>query len=267
MKKWPIALQVYSVREDAQQDFEGTMTQVKAMGYDGVELAGTYDLTVAQAKEVLDRVGLELVSAHVPLDQLERDEVLRAYAATGMKYVAIPWMEAPKDEAQLESSIARIRAIAQRCRSMGLQLLYHNHDFEFGKIGGKYILDSYYDAIEADLLQTELDMCWVNVGGEKPQQYLLKYTGRAPVVHLKDFSGSKSENMYGLIGKAEQAGKPAGTFQFRPVGYGVQDVPTIVDAAELAGAQWFVVEQDKPSMGRTPMECAKLSVSYLRSFL
>ena len=54
MKQWPIALQVYSVRQDAQADFAGTMRKIKDMGYDGVELAGTYDLTVAQAKMVLD---------------------------------------------------------------------------------------------------------------------------------------------------------------------------------------------------------------------
>ena len=49
-----------------------------------------------------------------------------------------------------------------------MQLLYHNHDFEFEKIDGRYILDAYYEEISPDLLQTELDVCWVNVGGEKP---------------------------------------------------------------------------------------------------
>ena len=157
MKQWPIALQVYSVRQDAQADFAGTMRKIKDMGYDGVELAGTYDLTVAQAKKVLDEVGLELVSAHVPMDQLEDDAVLAAYAATGMKFIAIPWLVAPKDEQELSATIQRIRAIALRCKALGMQLLYHNHDFEFGKIGGKYILDTYYSEIPADLLQTELD--------------------------------------------------------------------------------------------------------------
>lgn len=267
MKQWPIALQVYSVRQDAQADFAGTMRKIKDMGYDGVELAGTYDLTVAQAKKVLDEVGLELVSAHVPMDQLEDDAVLAAYAATGMKFIAIPWLVAPKDEQELSATIQRIRAIALRCKALGMQLLYHNHDFEFGKIGGKYILDTYYSEIPADLLQTELDACWVNVGGEKPAPFIRKYAGRAPIVHLKDFAGQKSENMYGLIGQGEAKSDESSRFEFRPVGYGLQDVPSIVAAAEDAGSHWFVVEQDKPSMDRTPMECAQMSIRYLRSFL
>ena len=268
MKKWPIALQVYSVRQDAQNDFAGTMKRVKEMGYDGVELAGTYDLTVAQAKAVLDEVGLELVSAHVPMEELEKDAVLDAYAATGMQYIAIPWMVGPTTQEEVDAVIVRIRAIAQRCKERNLQLLYHNHDFEFINIGGSYILDTYYSQISAELLQTELDTCWVNVGGEKPQAYLDKYAGRAPIVHLKDFAGQKSENMYALIGKDEDTREAAvNTFEFRPVGYGLQDMPTIVNAAEKAGSLWFVVEQDEPSMGRTPMECAQMSIRYLKSFL
>lgn len=251
MKKWPIALQVYSVRDDAQGDFLETMKKVKAMGYDGVELAGTYGMTAVQAKEILDQVGLRFETAHVGLELLEDDVALDDYAAAGLKYVSIPWMVGPKNSEELETAIERIRKVGLRCKERGLQLLYHNHDFEFEKVDGTYILDAYYAQIPEDLLKTELDMCWVNVGGEKPHEYLKKYAGRAPVVHLKDFTGSKKD----------------GTFSFRPVGYGLQDIPTIVATAEEAGSEWLVVEQDMPSMDKTPLECAQMSISYLKSFL
>ena len=266
MKKWPVAIQVYSVRDAVGADFEGTVRKLKEMGYDGVELAGTYDLGSAVAcKKILDKVGLELVSAHVNLDLLEDEAVLDDYAVTGMKYIAIPWMEAPKDENELKTAIARIHAIAVNCKARGLQLLYHNHDFEFGKIGGRYILDSYYEEISADLLQTELDTCWVNVGGENPADYVRKYTGRAPVLHLKDFVGGKTENMYALIGNNTAKEDSKGKFEFRSVGAGVQDFPAILAAAEEAGTHWVVVEQDSPTSGKTPMECAKMSIDYLKS--
>ena len=266
MKKWPIALQVYSVRDEAAADFEGTMRNLKKMGYDGVELAGTYDLGSAVAcKKILDKVGLELVSAHVNLDLLEDPAVLDDYAATGIKFVVIPWMEAPKDAEALNAAIARIRAVGENCKAHGLQLLYHNHDFEFGKIGGRYILDAYYAEIPADLLQTELDTCWVNVGGENPAGFIRKYTGRAPVVHLKDFVGGKTENMYALIGNDTAKEDSKGKFEFRSVGAGVQDIPAILAAAEDAGAGWVVVEQDSPTAGKTPLECAKMSIDYLKS--
>lgn len=267
MKKWPIALQVYSVREDAEKDFAGTMRKLKEMGYDGVELAGTYGKTAVEIKAVLDEVGLELVSAHVGPDLLEQDEVLADYAATGIKYVALPWCPEPTTAEELAAGLNRIRKIGERCRAAGLQLLYHNHDFELKDLDGRCILDTYYEEIPAELLQTELDLCWVNVGGQEPAAYLRKYTGRAPVVHLKDFTGVKSANMYGLIDSDTKGGSAPATFEFRPIGYGRQDVPSLVSAAEDAGAQWLVVEQDEPSLGRTRMECAEMSIRYLRSFL
>ena len=267
MKKWPIALQVYSVRDEAAADFAGTMKKLKAMGYDGVELAGTYGMTAVECKKILDEVGLELVSAHVNIDLLEDDAVLEDYAATGIKFVAIPWLVGPKDAQELEAVIARIRKIGERVAAKGMQLLYHNHDFEFEKIGGAYILDTYYDRIPAEYLQTELDTCWVNVGGEEPSAYVRKYTGRAPIVHLKGFAGSKSENMYALIGTDSAKEESTGKFEFRPVGYGRQDVPAILQAAEDAGAGWVVVEQDSPSMGKTPMESVTMSIEYLKGIL
>lgn len=267
MKKWPIALQVYSVREDAQRDFAGTMKKVREMGYDGVELAGTYGRSATELRQILDEVGLKLVSAHVPMEQLEEDAVLDDYAAAGLHYIAIPWLPAPGNEQELAAAVERIEAIARRVKARGMQLLYHNHDFEFQKISGAYILDTYYSRISPELLQTELDVCWVNVGGEKPASFVRKYTGRAPIVHLKDFSGQKTEHMYGLIGTAEEKPDCSEAFGFRPVGYGLQDVPGIVEAAEDAGASWLVVEQDEPGLGRSAMECAALSVGYLRSFL
>jgi sugar phosphate isomerase/epimerase len=144
--------------------------------------------------------------------------------------------------------------------------LYHNHDFEFEKIDGKYALEVLYDTVPADLLQTELDTCWVRVGGEEPAAYVRKYTGRAPVVHLKDYAGGKSEHMYELIGIESDDAKPEeNPFEFRPVGFGVQDMPAIIKAAEDAGAGWLVVEQDQPSMGLDPMQCAEKAIGYLRS--
>ena len=57
----------------------------------------------------------------------------------------------------------------------------------------------------------------------------------------------------------------ANKFEFRPVGYGKQDFSSILAAAKDAGAEWVVVEQDQPSMGKTPMECAEMSINYLNS--
>ena len=140
---------------------------------------------------------------------------------------------------------------------------YHNHDFEFVKIDGKYGLDIMYDKVDADLLKTEIDTCWVNVGGENPADYVRKYTGRAPLVHLKDYAGFKNENMYELIGVESSKPKKDSDFEFRPVGSGVQDMPAIISASKDAGAEWLIVEIDNPCTGLTPMETIKLSADYV----
>ncbi len=266
---FPIALQLYSVRNEAKEDFRGTLEKVKAMGYDGVEFAGLHGFSAAEVKAMCDEIGLVPISAHVPyLDMLaDAEGVLGMYAAIGCRYVVVPYLTAehrPGTDGfpQVIENIKMIGAVAKR---LGMTLLYHNHDFEFVKLDGKYALDVLYDEVPADLLQTELDTCWVNVGGENPAEYIRKYTGRAPVVHLKDFVGEKSENMYELIGIKTTAHKLISNFEFRPVGAGLQNFPEIIKASAEAGAEWLVVEQDNPSMELSPIACAAKSREYLKS--
>ena len=123
-----------------------------------------------------------------------------------------------------------------------------------------------YKAISPELLSTQLDTCWVNVGGENPAEFVRKYNGRIEIVHLKDFAGTKGGNMYALIGNDESSKKEAsGTFEFRPVGSGLQNFPAILEACKDVNAKWVVVEQDQPSMGKTPLECAETSINYLKT--
>ena len=93
MKKFPIALQVYSVRDDLEKDFRGTLAKVKALGFDGVEFAGLYGNTPADIKAWCQELELVPISAHVPfVDMMENPDLLADYAAIGCKYVAIPYL-------------------------------------------------------------------------------------------------------------------------------------------------------------------------------
>ena len=104
-------------------------------------------------------------------------------------------------------------------------------------------------ATDPEVLQTEIDTCWVNYSGEDPAAYVRKYAGRAPIVHLKDFVGSRGgAQPYALIkadGSDDGKNSDSTAFEFRPVGYGCQNVPAIVEAGLEAGAFCFVVEQDQ----------------------
>ncbi len=267
--RFPVAIQVYSVRDDAAKNLYGTLKELKKMGYDGVEFAGLYGHTPEEVRDMCADLGLAPISAHVPyLDMIKDPEgVLGQYAIIGCKFVAVPYLteEYRPGTPNFADVIKNVEMLGAVAKKLGMMLLYHNHDFEFLKIDGKYALDVLYDSVPADLLQTELDTCWVNVGGEVPASYLLKYAGRSPIVHLKDFVGEKSENMYELIGIEKKAEPASQKFELRPVGCGKQDFPAILDAAVKAGSEWVVVEQDNPSMGLSPMECAKKSREYLKA--
>lgn len=269
----PIALQFYSVRDDAEKDFYGTLKKVKEMGYEGVEFAGLFDHSPEEVRDMCKELGITPLSAHVPIDDMINDieGSVAAYKTIGCKYIAVPYVteERRPGAEKFAETVEYIKKIGAECKKNGMTLLYHNHDFEFIRIDGEYGLDILYKSVDADLLQTEIDTCWVNVGGENPAEYVLKYTGRAPVVHLKDFvmkGKDKPQKLYDLIGiDDETEAADEDDFSFKPVGYGVQDMPAIIAAAEKAGAKWLVVEQDQPDKGNTPLNAVKMSIEYLNS--
>jgi sugar phosphate isomerase/epimerase len=268
----PVALQLYSVRGDLEADFLGTLCKVSELGYDGVEFAGLYGYEPAQIKNWCDSLGLVPISAHVPLAEMlaDIDKVIADYKAIGCEYIVVPYVteeRRPGGELFMQM-IDEIRAIGQKAKDAGLVLLYHNHDFEFAKLeNGQCGLDFMYENIPADLLQTELDQCWLKYAGYDPVEYLQKYSGRSPVVHLKDFfvQGEQEGDPYALIGLDEGEKKANTAFEFRPLGHGVQDIPSIIEASKAAGSKWLVVEQDNPSMGKTPFESVQMSIEYLNS--
>ena len=271
MASKPIAVQVYSVRDNAAADMYGTLKSIKEMGYDGVEFAGLCGNTPAEIKGWCQELGLVPISAHVPFVDMLKDPmgVLSAYAEIGCKYVVVPYLmpEHRPDHPNFPYVVEFIACLCKAAKSLGMQMLYHNHDFEFITVNGEYALDILYNTVPEDLLKTELDVCWVNIGGEVPADYIRKFTGRAPVVHLKDFhvEGKQEGDPYALIGLNENEKKANTAFEFRPLGKGVQDIPAIIAASKAAGSKWLVVEQDQPSMGKNPLECAQMSIEYLKS--
>ncbi len=264
----PVAVQAYTVRKEMAVDFRGTLEAIKAAGYEGVEFAGLHGNNPEDVKKMCEEIGLVPLSAHVPyVDMVENMDILKDYKTVGCKFVVVPYLKEehrPGTDAFAEV-IENIKKIGEKANELGLTLLYHNHDFEFIKLDGKYALDVLYEEVSADLLQTELDTCWVNVGGEVPADYIRKYAGRCPIVHLKDFYGEKSDDMYELIGIEKKAPTRPGSFEFRPVGSGVQNFPEILKASEESGATWVVVEQDQPTMGLTPIESINKSREYLKT--
>ncbi len=273
MKKLPVGIQVYGLRDDLEntpENFADEMKQIKDMGYDGVELAGLYGLDPAYIKKTLDEIGLIPISAHVPLVEMMADAqgVADTYKKIGVEYIAVPYLpeEYRPNTEGYEPVLKEIARIGQVMKENDIKLQYHNHDFEFVKLpDGTFGFDDIYTKIPEDLLKVEPDLCWIKVAGQSPVEYLKKYGSRCEVVHLKDFiKEGNPKNMYKLIGiETEEAEEDTGIFEFRPVGFGMQIWEPILDASLEIGSKWVIVEQDE-HYDLSPLEAARRSIEYLK---
>ncbi|NLP34832.1 MAG: sugar phosphate isomerase/epimerase [Clostridiales bacterium] len=219
------------------------------MGYDGVELAGLYGHSPEKIRDILKEIGLTPISAHVPYHELVEDleGTVSQYATIGCRYITIPYLteDYRYGTKNFEEMMGNIPGIAKECAKHGITLLYHNHDFEFEKMeDGTYVLDYMYQNTTNEELQTEMDTCWIGVAGEDPIEYIRKYAGRSPLLHLKDYTNNP--------------------FHFQPLGKGIQDIPNLLKEAVNIGCKWVIVEQDGHP-DRAPMEDMKISRDYLKT--
>ena len=274
MEKLKVGIQLYTLRDQTEKDLVGTLQTVKKIGYDYVEYAGYFGYSAADLKKLTEDCGLIGISTHYGLDNFKNPDTFDANVAyqkeLGVKYVAIPWMDKMEGLAGGEEALAKTAELMTKTaialKKNGMQLLYHNHDFEFEPVGDKLPIDALYEAVPE--LMPEFDTCWVKYAGYDPVEYINKYSGRTPVIHLKDFVGKKgSTQVYALVDKD---GNPVGgdnsdvsAFAFRSVGSGIQNFPAIIRAGIASGAEAIIVEQDDcygDSFG-----AAEASRAYLKS--
>ncbi len=275
MKVFNVGLQLYSLREDLAVDFEGTLRAVKDMGYDYVEFAGHYGFgnkSGEEMKALLDEIGLKCISVHQSLDIFlkEGQSAFDFFKAFGVKYIVVPWFDQnklPGTPAWEESKAAFIQ-VSKAAKENGMKLLYHNHDFEFKKVGDRYVYDMLFEELEG-YLDPQPDTCWLNYGGVNPSEYIRKYGDRINIVHLKDFVCTKlaAGPVYALIdenGNAiDKSSKEDTGFCLVPLGQGRNDFHAILEACEEIDADLVIVEQDDFT-GMTPIEGVKASRKYLK---
>lgn len=272
MKKFKIGLQLFSIRDAMEKDMDAALKTVKDMGYDYVEFAGYFGKSSAEVKAILDKYDLKCISVHQTPDLFfeEGQKAFDYLKEIGAQYSAIPWYSVDSFKNDWDGTMKKFTELGKLMKENGIQLLYHNHDFEFEKIDGEFILDKMYSTIPNELLQPQFDVCWVHYAGNNPAEYISKYSGKTKVLHLKDFvcKSLGGGPVYALIdkdgGDAKKASKEDYGFEFRPVGYGIQDFHAILEAAENIGIEYVIVEQDASPNG-TPLEDAKKSREYLKT--
>ncbi len=264
-----LGIQLYTVRKEAEEDLGGTLRQIKAMGYDGVELAGLYEHTPEEVRDLCAEIGLTPIGAHCDEITLAKDpyKMFGEFATIGCKYVAVAWLREPyrPTEPAFEFAMDLFTNLGKIAKKFGITMLYHNHWFEFSVENGILGIEKMFNAMPASYVGTEFDMGWVSLVGIEPAYLLKRNVGRVPIVHVKDFV---NENVVPFdFGNGEDRPaphQPKGT-EFRPLGQGSFDMPALLAAARDAGTEWIIVEQDQTTPGKTPLECAAESISYLKT--
>lgn len=252
---------LYSLRDTMGVNPKGTLQAVAKLGYAYVEAAGYdngkfYGMTPVEFKRTLTELGLQPMSSHMGMVTVDNaDRLIADVKAAGFKYFVIPvppmgafgfdsktmTMNMSQDAATV---MANLNAIADKCAAAGLKCLYHNHDFEF-KAGADGIvpIDYFLENSDPDKLNFQMDLYWVTKAGADPVAYFERYPGRWKSWHVKDMDAQG---------------------RFAPVGEGSIDFNRVVAKKELAGMEFYCVEQDMTFDGQRPLQAIGISHAALK---
>ena len=245
----PIACQLYTVRGLTHADFPGTLKQLRAIGYNAVELAGYGSLrTAAEVRKALDDNGMMAMASHTNLATLETSlpRLIEDAYTLGSRSIVLSFLPEPrrKDAAGWRAAARTLEEIGAACHDCGVQLAYHHHHFEFQRFDGISGLELLWQNSDERFLKAELDTFWLKYGGEEPASYIRRLGQRATLLHLKDM-------------------QPGPERRFGEVGVGILDFQGILQSANEAGVQWCVVEQDV-TYDRPPIESLRISLENVR---
>lgn len=248
MKKSQIAAQLFTLRAYLKSPggVDRSFAKLREIGFEAVQVSGT-DQDPAVIKKYADANGLTICATHENGVALltDPDKIIDKLNLYECRHTAFPCPFAEQIidyDTTLELAKA-LNDVALRLEKAGKTLSYHNHNLEFRKINGRRILDIIYE--NAPDLKAEIDTYWVQMGGCNPVDYIKSMPGRQPIFHLKEF-GVIFPNTSIMV----------------PVGSGNLDWPNIIAAAEGAGVEWFIIEQDQCQ--KDPFDSLKDSFNYLK---
>jgi len=254
-------LALYTVRDAMGENPKETLEKVAQIGYENIEAAGYqdglyYGMKPEDFKAYVDGLGLNPVSTHQSSVTLENADAMIAHAkAAGFQYFVVPVppmgmfkFNPETRELSMEGTAKELAAILQtlgeKCNQAGIQLLYHNHDFEFKEDSeGNVIWDYLLDNLDSEVVNFQMDLYWVTKAGANPLAYFEKYPGRFKAWHVKDMD---DQGRFALVGE------------------GTIDFAKILAQKEASGMQYYFVEQDMTFDGLQPLEAIQMSHDALK---
>jgi sugar phosphate isomerase/epimerase len=279
----PVGLQLYTVGAEMDADPSGTLKAVAAAGYKTVELSPLSKTAPKDLKKAIDDAGLKNPSGHYMLPDLmsnlqEKIEQAHLFGQEFMT-VTVPWVADPSrfnpDPAMGQMGIfvaiisgltlddwkwnsEQFNKVGAEIKKAGLQLAYHNHNFEWKSYGGLTGYGEFLRLTDPSLVKLELDCGWATVAGQDPAAYLMKYPDRYALLHIKDFRK-------GFTPRTELIGKDPGAPVPTELGRGAVDYRGIFAAAGKAKIRALFVEQEPPFTEMPALEAIKVDYDYMKN--
>jgi len=246
MAKIKIGVGLYIVREDAKMDLNQTLSRLREIGYEGVEMLGFFGTGTEALRGMLKHLSIEALGDHISVTDFlhEPKRIIQEHLTVGCRRITLACQ---KEQAACEPFVKlteEFTAAAQLCEVAGITPMYHNHDFDM--LGDAPFATRILDAVPA--LRFEPDVGWMTVAGKDPMRYLEKYQDRTKVVHLKDVFIEKKG------------------FSFRPTGYGCVNTPALMPTILACNPEWLMVDHDF-SYDRDIYDDLALSFEYVKALM
>ena len=245
-----IGIQLYTVRTEMLADPAGTLKQLAKIGYKEIESARSekgnyYGLSPKEIKGITSDLGIKLVSGHVQIDA-DWQKYIDLAAEAGQEYLVCSVMPGEGQTLENYQRAADIfQQSAEACKKSGLTFGYHNHEYEFARVGQQTLYDILLDRTDPELVKFELDLGWVIATGSDPEYYFNKYPGRFPLWHLKDMDLKLKHST--------------------EFGKGGVNIKKLLTDADKSGLKHIFIEQEEYT--RPPIDSAAYDLNYLLKLL
>ncbi len=250
-----LGAQFYTLRDYCKnlRGLEESMKKVADMGYTSIQLSGVCAYEGEWAMEKARENGLTIDITHYDYNKICNDtaNTVKEHSAMNCKCIGIGSSPYGKDEEGLNKLCNEIAPAAKTIAEAGHKLMYHNHHWEFAKIGDKTFFDHLLDRFSPEELGITLDVFWVVAAGADPVQWIKKLHGRIDRIHFKDMSAVIGENKYELNIR-----------RIAPIGEGLMNYDAIIQACLEENIEIGYVELDD-CYGADPFDAMKRSYEFL----
>jgi len=250
-----LSVQLWSIKDDVAADFEGTLKKLKAMGFQGVEFAGSfgaYEKDPKGLKAFLDKTGLKASGAHVHFDKLSPenfDATVAFYKAIDCKYLIIPMDKRAFTPEGAKEVAAELEAIQKKLAPHGMHTGYHNHKPEMLGELNKTPWDVIGKGTSPGVILQQ-DVGWTEVAGKNPVDFVKAYPGRTITTHYKAAAPEEGNKENPILGQD------------------TTDWKALIEANKtVGGTLWLVVEQEVYPEGMTPMQSVEASLKGLQKII